>query len=218
MQMAEFLDQDPSRGLGLEWRIRLWSRMQRVYGDEAQFRRDALAYLVASDLLAMWHSGGLTRHCPNRYREAAGYPNRAMDIGRLFLQRPSSRDEITGVFGDMAGVMDYISPYYASEGSACAYTGIWALGLRLLRDDDKTYSDFRWYERVWIDDEHLNVDDRDLLQLLYCETHYWAAEAVVHNSPRGEVVATPSRFWREWLQRTVPKVLGPIAEVRELVQ
>ena len=223
-QIERSVESHEEGDLTLGWRICLWEEMKATFGEEADFRRNVLAYLVLEEMLqdygeeTYWPDPDwpknpelirrLIREGIAQFRLYLCGQARAYQVVKIAAQLDD--DDLTG---SITGKYEFLC------------YGVCSLQWRVPGDDDLDYEECDFVDTAWRNRRPLEITEDSLEDTQERgEVHRWAADMASYIDqerfylPSPENIRLRRDFWLRWLKTTLPKVLGPIEEVKALVE
>jgi Immunity protein Imm5 len=205
--VAEFEPGHPPRlEIPLGWRVRLWDAMNNAFPIDARLRRGLLAYSVACQATEEWKNVALqlpshTRELPQQLLKVC---RRALQ-GEITEQQAQQGYKVDAVEAAMGLEDDIGLPAYAPLAAFAAIKCAVAY-------EEAIYQEL-FYAKV-ADDSFVATceESRDWMGW---DTHFWAS-CVAGGFPGSTRYDQQRRtdFWRRWLRKDLPSVLGDIRALR----
>lgn len=200
----------PRLEISLVWRVRLWAAMNQSFPSDSLLRRSALAYSVARRAAQEWEA------VKNRVTPSMrDLPSQLLTIclkaarGELTERQAHQQYKIDQVEAAMGLEEEIGLPAFAPLAAHAAIKC--AVGY-----EDAIYREW-FYARVWDDDFEFTCDEsRDWLGW---DAHFWASCAAGgFPSLSGYNQQLRWDFWRRWLRKDVPAVLGDTRIIRTILE
>lgn len=200
-QLDVHVRDDPAGDFQHGMRLLLWDAMDAQFGQQGRCRRAVLSYLVASDLLPIWHGLQL----PSNHREL---PDALLALSKAIILHRITEHEAKSKLDSLSWLAEDMESQHLAGLGACAFCiGAARAACSCALRDETRYETWGYGLR----NEDLDSDLAD--------THLLASW-VVANGAAWEDQSDHERrrgFWHRWIHDRVPMVSGEFNEVLGLV-